>query len=337
MRAVLLEEYREDVRDAIRSLKVVERPVPEPRRGEVLIRVEAAPCNPSDLLFLQGKYGTLKTLPSVPGWEGAGTVVASGGGWLGGWLRGKRVACGLQEDRDGTWAQYFVARAAECIPLRKELPLEQAASLVINPLTALGLMDVARRAGHRGAVHTAGASQVGRMLLAIARELRFPLVHVVRREAQVDLLRSLGAEHVLNISESGFPENLKRTCAELQVTAAFEAIAGDATGTVLNAMPPGSTAFVYGALSEQACGNIDPIALIFRQKTVTGFYLGSWMRRRGPLGMLTAARRVQRLLVEHRIETTIRRRAALDEVVEGLEQYVDHMTDGKVLIEPNQG
>ena len=121
MRAVVLGQYQEDVADAIDGLKVVEKPVPSLRRGQVLVRIEAAPCNPSDLLLLQGKYGVLKTLPCVPGWEGAGTVVASGGGWLAGWLKGKRVACGGQDDRDGTWAEFFVADANACIPLKRRV------------------------------------------------------------------------------------------------------------------------------------------------------------------------------------------------------------------------
>src|SRR4051794_32283724 len=109
MRALVLGEYREDISAAIGGLEVLERPVPKPRRGQVLVRIAAAPCNPSDLLLLQGKYGTLKTLPTVPGWEGAGTVVASGGGLFARWLLGKRVACALMDDRGGTWAEYFVA------------------------------------------------------------------------------------------------------------------------------------------------------------------------------------------------------------------------------------
>src|SRR6187455_3301358 len=111
MRAVVLEEYRENGADAIRGLAVRERPVGKPRRGQVLVRVEAAPCNPSDVLLLQGLYGTKKTLPAVPGWEGAGTVVASGGGLHANYLVGMRVACAVQDDRDGTWAEYTVANA----------------------------------------------------------------------------------------------------------------------------------------------------------------------------------------------------------------------------------
>jgi NADPH:quinone reductase-like Zn-dependent oxidoreductase len=337
MRALVLSEYHEDVAESIAGLRVEEQSVQAPRRGQVLVRIEAASCNPSDLLLLQGKYGSLKTLPAVPGWEGVGTVVASGGGLLAWWLKGKRVACGLQGDRDGTWAEYAVAGATECIPLKRRLDTEQAASLIINPLTAMGLLDTARRGGHRAAVQTAGASQLGRMLLVMAAKANFPIINVVRREAQVELLKSLGAAYVLDSSSEDFVEQLKTACADLGATTAFEAVAGDMTGTLLAAMPCGATVYVYGALSEEHCGNIDPIEVIFHEKTVTGFYLGTWLRRRGSLGILRAAARVQQMIIDGLIETRVQRRVGLDEAIDGLKQYVDHMTDGKVLILPHSG
>lgn len=335
MRAILLREYREGAADAIGGLEVVQRPVIGPRRGQVLVKMVAAPCNPSDLLLLQGKYGTLKSLPTVPGWEGAGTVIAAGGGLLPRWLMGKRVSCALHADRDGTWAEYCVADADQCIPLKSALPFEQAASLIINPLTAVGLLETARRAGHRAAVHTAGASQLGRMMIAMAADMNYPLINVVRRDEQVQLLTSLGAKFVLNLSQGGFPQELSALCHKLHATAAFEAIAGDTTGTVINAMPADSTAYMYGGLSQDACGNIDPIQLIFHHKTITGFYLGNWLDAHGAIGILRAASRVQRLIIHGRIGTTIQRRVGLDEAVAGLQQYVTHMTDGKVLIMPH--
>jgi NADPH:quinone reductase-like Zn-dependent oxidoreductase len=261
--------------------------------------------------------------------------VASGGGWLANWLKGKRVACGLQEDRDGTWAEYVLANATECIPLKRQVDLEQAASLIVNPLTAMGLLATAQRAGHRAAVHTAGASQLGRMLLAMAREAKYTIVNVVRRKEQVELLLSLGAEHVLNCSDDDFADQLTATCQRTGATAAFEAVAGDMTGTVLNAMPPGSTVYVYGALSEEACGNIDPIEVIFRNKSVTGFYLGEWARQRGPFATLRVAGRVQRMLATGLVQTKIQGRFGCDDFVDGLQQYLNNMTDGKVLLMPH--
>jgi NADPH:quinone reductase-like Zn-dependent oxidoreductase len=336
MRALVLGEYRENIVDALSALTINEIPVPSPQKGHVLIRIAAAPCNPSDLLLLQGKYGTLKKLPTVPGWEGAGEVVASGGGWLANWLKGKRVACGLRGDRDGTWAEYFLAKANECIPLKRQLKFEQAASLIINPFTAFGLLETARKAGHRAAVHTAGASQLGRMLQMLAAEANYPLINVVRREAQVELLKSLGAKHVLNSSSELFAEELKAMCDQWEATAAFEAVAGDMTGTVMNAMPQRSVVYVYGALSEEPCGNIDPVQLIFHSKRVQGFYLGEWLRRRGTLGILRTAGRIQRMLIDGRIESIVQQRVGLDEAKNALTKYVENMTAGKVLITPQE-
>lgn len=145
MKALVLNAYNSDLDTAIRSLRVGVRPLPKLTPGQVLVKVEAAPCNPSDLLFLQKRYGVVKTLPTVPGWEGAGTVVAAGS-LLGKWLVGRRVAVGGQGDQDGTWAEYFVADAfGGCIPLRKDLDIEQGATLLVNPLTAVGLLDEAKK------------------------------------------------------------------------------------------------------------------------------------------------------------------------------------------------
>jgi NADPH:quinone reductase-like Zn-dependent oxidoreductase len=173
------------------------------------------------------------------------------------------------------------------------------------------------------------------MMIAVAAEQRYPLINLVRRDIQADLLRSLGAQYVINTARDGFVDELKSLCAKLRATAAFEAIAGDMTGIVLNAMPRASTAYLYGALSETPCAGIDPIGLVFHKKTLTGFFLGNWMEERGKLGVIRAASKVQRMLIDGRIATTIQRRVSLDDVVQGLEQYTAHMTDGKVLITPH--
>src|SRR4051812_2507581 len=103
MKAVLLKDY-----DApAEALSLAHIPVPPVRRGEVLVRMAASPINPSDLIFLKGQYGITKPLPVVPGFEGSGTVVAAGGGWLARRLVGKRVACRAPSDGHGTWAEYM--------------------------------------------------------------------------------------------------------------------------------------------------------------------------------------------------------------------------------------
>ncbi len=117
-------------------------PVPVPGPGEVLVRMEAAPINPSDIGFLNGGYGG-KTTPRIPGFEGSGTVVAAGPGILPRMLLGRRVACSAAT-AGGSWAEYLAARASLCVPLPAAMSFEQGATMLVNPLTALALMSIAR-------------------------------------------------------------------------------------------------------------------------------------------------------------------------------------------------
>lgn len=169
----------------------------------------------------------------------------------------------------------------------------------------------------------------------MAAEANYPLINVVRRKEQIELLRSLGAKYVLNSLSDSFADELKAMCERMGATVAFEAVSGSMTGTVMNSMPHDSIVYVYGALSEEPCGNIDPVQLIFHSKEVKGFYLGAWLRRRGTLGILRTAGRIQRTVIDGRIKSVVQRRVGLNEAKDGLRYYVENMTEGKVLITPH--
>ncbi|NTV42299.1 MAG: zinc-binding dehydrogenase [Syntrophobacteraceae bacterium] len=334
MRALQLERHALDLEEALKALKLVSKPLPRPAPGQVLVRMEAAPCNPSDLVTLQGLYAVRKTLPAVPGWEGAGTVVQSGGGILGRLLVGRRVACGGQGDGDGTWAEYFVTEASMCVPLNARLTWEQGSMLIVNPLTAVGLFDKVTRGRHRAAIVTAGASQLGRMLARLAASRGLTIIHVVRREEQAALLGKLGAQVVLNGEREDFEASLQREAQRLKATIALDAVAGPAAGRLLKAMPAGSELVVYGMLSNEPCGGIDPHDLIFEGKRVTGFWLTPWLMNMGFLGRMHLVGKVQRLIADGVLDSTVHRRLRLDEVQEGLLEYSRRMSSGKALICP---
>lgn len=325
MRAVELRAYDGTVH-------VVERPLPKPRSGELLIRMAAAPINPSDLMFIKGRYGVRKPLPVIPGFEGAGTVVASGGGLAARALVGRRVACGVADAADGTWAEYVVTTPRRCFLLRPGIDDEAGSMLLVNPMTAWVLMSAARRDKHRAVAQTAAAGALGRMLLNLSISNKLPMVHVVRRPAQVSLLRSLGAEHVLDSNQPGFEEALTERCQRLGVTLAFDAVAGKMTGTLLRALPPCGRVTVYGALSEERCA-VDPGALVFGHRAVDGFWLSDWLRDARPLEQARAGLAVQRLL-RGNLKTEVAARLPLERAAEAIARYAGRMTEGKVLLVP---
>jgi NADPH2:quinone reductase len=281
---------------------------------------------------VRGMYGTKKQLPVVPGFEGSGVVVAVGEGMTGRYLKGKRVACAAPSDGDGTWAEYMLTPTALCIPLDAKTELESAASMIVNPFTAWALLGRASRLKAKAVVQTAAASALGRMVVRLAASRGVPVINVVRRQAQVELLKSEGAEHVLDSSEADFDARLGELCARLGATVGFDAVAGEMTGRLLRAMPKRGRAIVYGALSLEGC-LIDPRGLIFEGKSVEGFWLSEWLKSQNVLTKLITARGVQSLL-RNELKTEVRARLPLEEAAEGLRSYEREMTGGKVLLLP---
>ncbi|EAQ02347.1 possible NADH oxidoreductase [Pseudooceanicola batsensis HTCC2597] len=233
--------------------------VPEPGEGELLVQVEAAPVNPSDLGLLLGPadMDTLKAggtdgapvltaqvpekiLPALSGRigksmpvgnEGAGVVIAAGAGQEE--MVGKRVAMIGR----AMYADFRLMRPESCIVLPEGASPADGAALFVNPLTALGFVETMKAEGHKAMVHVPAASNLGQMLVKICQADGIGLVNIVRSEEQVDLLRGLGARHVVNSSADSFRADLTEAIAATGATLAFDAIGGgETTSTILNAM-----------------------------------------------------------------------------------------------------
>ena len=122
MKAVVLPAYNNNLIRALIGMKINERTVPEPSKGEVVLKIHAAPCNPSDIAFLRGGYNIKKSLPTIPGFEGVGTIEFVGSGVSKDFI-GKRVSCFIQDDKSGTWSEYATLKLEECIFLKDEILL----------------------------------------------------------------------------------------------------------------------------------------------------------------------------------------------------------------------
>ena len=267
MKVLELSAYHADPKEALQNLKIAERPVPQPGTGQVLVKIQGAPCNPSDLLSLTGTYNVVKPLPCVPGFEGFGTIVKKGSGFFP-WLKiGGRIACGGQSDREGTWAEYFLAEAGSCLPLKKEVPDEQAPFMLVNPLTAMALVEVAKEKGAATIVQSAAASQLGQMVVKFAALQGIQTLNIVRRKEQVQNLKGIGAQHILNSSDEDFPAQLKSLSTELKATVALDAVSGNFTQHLLEQLPDGTHILLYGTLGGPYMDGLYSRAFSFGQKT----------------------------------------------------------------------
>ena len=225
-------------------------PIPLPAANEVLVRVEAAPINPSDLGLLfaaadmtkASRRGTkdqplvaaripdaaLKSMTarfdiSMPvGNEGAGVVVEAGLSTAAQALLGKTVAV----LGGAMYSQYRCVPLEQCLPLPAGTTPAEGASSFVNPLTALCMVETMRREGHTALVHTAAASNLGQMLNRVCLEDGIALVNIVRSHGQVDLLRAMGAAHVCNSNSPTFVQDLIEALAATGATLAFDAIGG---------------------------------------------------------------------------------------------------------------
>lgn len=318
------------------KLKIENIEIPQPGPGEVLVKMHASPINPSDLAFLQGGYGIKKAYPTVPGLEGSGTVVKAGKGFLPKLWLGKKVACAASPKYNGCWAEYMLTSASSCVPISKNISLDQAAMMFVNPMTALAFFDVYKNTPNhtnrkRGIINTAAASALGRMVIKIGKQKEIPVISVVRREEQVEMLKNEGAEHVVNSSDPNFENQLKELAHQLNATILFDAVGGLLPQQLLDASPKGSKLFIYGRLSDSAC-EIKPGNLIFTGNQIHGFWLTSWLEKKGLLQIIKATRKIQSLL-NNELGTNIYKKFPPEKINEALETYQKNMSKGKVLIQ----
>ncbi|GAA4829167.1 alcohol dehydrogenase catalytic domain-containing protein [Algivirga pacifica] len=335
-RALSLGIHITDLKEAVSQLQVVEKSTPKLQSKQVLIKMEGAACNPSDLLTLTGSYGVKKALPMVPGWVGVGTVVATGKSPLTKWLKGKRVVCGTQAaNEDGTWAEYFVTDYMMCLPVSNKIETAQAANLMLNPLTAIGLIDIAVKTKAKAIVQNAAMGQVGKLVTYFAAKKGIEVIQVVRKEAQVAQLKAEGNQYVLNSSDENFEKDLRKLSSDLNATVGLDAVGGTLAGAMLNLLPAKARWVVYGDLSGEAVSGFDPMELLYQDKTIEGFHLKNWLDQQSMLRIMRKMSMVKKLLEKGTISMQFGQEATIEDATDALRLYVEDMSNAKLLLKFN--
>ncbi len=357
------------------ELALARVPVPDPGPDEVVIRVEAAPINPSDLGVLfgpadvstvraaEGEHGPAvvadipdglarlvagrldQTIPT--GNEGAGVVVAAGSSARAQDLVGRTVAV----LGGSMYAEYRLSEAKRCLVLAEGTTPAEGASCFVNPLTALGMVETMRLEGHSALVHTAAASNLGQMLQKICTADGVPLVNIVRRVEHGELLRGLGAEHVVNSSSDTFMTDLIAALTDTGATLGFDATGGGKlAGQILTAMEAALSANApaysrYGSATLKQVyiyGGLDRSQTVLTRNFGMAWGLGGWLlphflQRIGPEA---ADRLRQRVAAEIRTTfassyaNTVTLQEALDPAAVAV--YAKQATGEKYLVTPHR-
>lgn len=346
--------------------EIVDAGAPGP--DEVVIRIEAAPINPSDLALLLASADLNTVRPSgtpdmpaieatippellkglagrigVPmpvGNEGAGLVVAAGQNAT--HLMGKTVACMGR----AMYAQYIRIPANACHLLPEGFDAVDGAASIVNPLTSLAMIETMRAEGHSALIHSAAASSLGQMLNRLCLEQDITLINIVRRQEQADLLLSQGAKHVFASSDDAFSSKLSELLYETQATIAFDAIGGGPLiDQLLDSMETAALRRAthysrYGSMTRKTVyvyGGLDGRPIHFRRGfdfswTVSGWLLPLSQQRMAELWKEAAPK------LKTTFSTSYAASLSLDEILmpEILVRYASQGTGQKILVSPHK-
>ena len=332
MSSIVLPSYNKNILRAILSLKLADRTLPELGDDDVLIKTYAASCNPSDIAFIQGGYNIVKKLPAVPGFEGSGTVVDAGKRMKN--LIGKKVSCFIQDDIDGTWADYFIGHRDNILVLDKAMDMDQAACFSVNPFTAYALMQIAQLRESQAIIQNAAGGQVAAFIRQIAKINGIEVINIVRKQNTAETLFAEGSRHVLVEQDDDFQIKLQHLAHQLYATTAFDAVGGPNSGIIFNAMPNDSELVAYGGLSNKMITEIDTMGLIFNDKIISGFNLVDWKSEIETDDFNVISNELQQMFIEGILHTKIQSIVNFKDIVQGLKMYLGNMSNGKILLKP---
>jgi NADPH2:quinone reductase len=358
------------------ELSLVSTSIPKPQADEVIVRIEAAPINPSDLGLLlanadwtQAKVSgsadePVVTTPistnalqamaarldiSMPvGNEGAGRVIEAGSSEAAQALTGKTVAV----LGGAMYSQYRCVKVNQCLVLPEGVSAADGASCFVNPLTALGMVGTMRREGHKALVHTAAASNLGQMLNRLCLADGIALVNIVRKEEQERVLKAAGAVHVCRTDSSTFLKDLTDALVATGATLAFDAIgggplAGQILGCMEAAVNRSATVYSrYGSTTHKQAyiyGALDMSPTVLNRSYGMAWGVGGWLltpyiEKIGPLAFQELKERVISEL-KTTFASHYSKEISLTEALQPdiIAAYSKRATGEKYLINPNKG
>lgn len=307
-------------------IKVVDLPTPEPGPGEVRIKVTKANIIPADVMFIRGMYGLRPQLPQIGGFEATGVVDACGEGVE--MTEGTPVIF----THSGVWSEYVCVPAKTVIPKPGTMPDEVACQAFVNPFTAYGMLMEADLKEGDWLLLTAAASAFSKFVIQIAVQRGINVIGTVRRDEQKQSLLDLGAKAVINEKTENIYKAVKSSTDGAMIKSAFDAVGGELGEKVLNTLQVNGKMFVYGLLSLQPIP-LNSGLLIFKNLTVKGFWLSTWMAGLTKEQRHRIIPEVLTMLTSQELKADVEAYYGIDEILKAIEHMETPGRSGKILID----
>lgn len=316
-------------------LAVQERPLPEPGEGEARVRILATPVNPSDLLYVRGHYsGATAHFPAPVGFEGLGVVDALGPHTEHPALSERVVVMNFA---GGNWANYAVVPAQDLIPAPRGIPDEQVASFLVNPASAVVMVrHVLGIQRGEWLLQSAASSELGHMIIRLAKHDGFRTVNVVRRRESAAELERLGADAVIVSADGPIDEQVRRIVGPHGVKYAIDPVVGETGTQMYKALGEDGRMLVYGSLtSEPILVGDDPRYILSGRRVLEVFWLGYWLPRFDEAERRQLMQDVADLIRAGVLQTSVGSKYSLDEIDAAVTQAESTGRHGKVFLIPD--
>jgi len=311
------------------KLELREVPIPTVSKNLVLVKVMFSAINPSDLSSITGHYPSGIIPPGTAGSEGSGEIVAVGEDLIFPHQVGDRVSFVTR----GAWAEYVFVPAFMATTIDKENSYQEATCHFVNPGTVYSFLDLAKKTKKTAIIHSAGASALGKMLIKACKAEGIKSINLVRNKKYFDELTKLGSDCNLDMSDKDFVTDLIKVAKDFNATIFFDAVAGDLTHIVANAMPDHSTTYVYGSLSGQNVKEVSVGDLIFRKQSIHGFWLVDYCKSYTPHELIEMGQIIQKnLKTTYKTETKV---FEFSDYLKALEHSKSNASESKSLLKFN--
>ena len=300
-------------------------PTPEPGPGEVRVKVAACNINPSDVMFIRGRYGIRPELPATAGFEACGTVDARGEGVD--VPEGTRVIFTAV----GVWQEYVVVKADTLLPTPEGMPDEVACQAFVNPYTAFGMLEESGLQAGQWLLLTAGGSAYGKFVIQLCKQRGIHTIATVRRAEQVASLKELGATEVVNTQQEELVKRVREITDRQGVDYAFDAVGGVLGGQAVDCLAKQGTLLSFGALSLEPM-QVNSGTMIFKNLTIKGFWLTTWFPALSSPDKQRISQEVLGMLTQQQLQVNVEATYPLEEVVKAVAHADSSGRDGKVIL-----